>query len=406
MKRILVVSQHYWPENFKITDICKGFTDDGITVDVLCGIPNYPKGEWFEGYTRKGPRYETHEGIEIFRAGEVRRKGNTNVRIFLNYIAYPLTAMCNLPRLRKRRYDAVFCYNTSPVLMMMPAILCARLRHIPLTTYVLDLWPENLYSVLPIQNKFLRWSIQTVSHFLYRRSERLIAMSPALGEKLRAQIPGAKLAVIPQYCEDFYFQDVQDTALAARFHGRFTVLFAGNISPAQDLGLLVTCAARLQQAQRTDIHFVIVGDGMSRSALEAEISAQGLTDWFTFEGQQPVTRIPAYHTMASALFGALAKSEDIGLTIPAKITSYLAAGRPCLIAMDGEGARVVQEAQGGLVSPAANADALYENLLTLAAMPQAQRDIMGENARSYCHTHFSRRTLLTALERFILNGQE
>ena len=155
-KRILVVSQHYWPENFRITDICAGFAADGCEVDVLCGLPNYPKGEWFEGYRYTGPRRESHAGVQIFRAGEIRRRGNTSLRIFLNYISFPVTALFNLPRLHGRKYDAVFCYETSPVLMMLPAVVYAKLHRVPLTTYVLDLWPENLYSVMPVRNKALR----------------------------------------------------------------------------------------------------------------------------------------------------------------------------------------------------------------------------------------------------------
>ena len=212
-KRVLVVSQHYWPENFRITDICKGFLEDGIECDVLCGLPNYPKGEWFDGYSYRGPRREMHEGVELFRSGEIRRRGNTSLRIFLNYVSFPLFALFHLPRLHGRRYDAVLCYNTSPVLMMIPAIVYAKLHRVPLTTYVLDLWPENLYSVLPVKNRFLRSVAQGVSHWLYRRSDRLIALSDAMADKLRAAAPKSRITVIPQYCEELYLQDVHDEAL-------------------------------------------------------------------------------------------------------------------------------------------------------------------------------------------------
>ena len=150
MKRILIISQHYWPENFRITDIAEGFAASDIAVDVLCGLPNYPKGEYFAGYSYWKPRREERNGVQIYRAGEVLRRGNSSVRIFLNYISYPLTAPLHLLRLLGKRYDAVFCYETSPVLMLWPAIVWSKLTATPLTTYVLDLWPENLYSVLPI----------------------------------------------------------------------------------------------------------------------------------------------------------------------------------------------------------------------------------------------------------------
>lgn len=405
-KRILIVSQHYWPENFRISDICAGFVESGCEVDVLCGLPNYPLGEWFDGYSYLHPRRETHAGVEIFRAGEIRRKGNTSIRIFLNYISYPLTALFHLPRLHGRKYDAVFCYETSPVLMMLPAVVYAKLHRVPLTTYVLDLWPENLYSVLPIQNKFLRAVAAGVSHWFYRRSDRLIAMSPALDARLAAIAPHAQRTVIPQYCEDLYAQDVYEETLQRRLAGRFNVLFAGNISPAQNLSLLVECARRLKAEHRTDIRFVIVGDGMSRADLEQEIAQAGVTDWFVFEGQHPASDIPAYHTAADALFAALNASEDVGLTVPAKITSYLAAGRPCLVAVNGEAARVVEEAHAGLTSPAGDADRLYQNLLALSAMPAAQRAEMGRAGRTYYEAHFRRAPLLEQLEQFILFGKK
>lgn len=404
-RRILVVSQHYWPENFRITDICRGFVESGVEVDVLCGLPNYPKGEWFEGYRYMGPRRQQHEGVQIFRAGEVPRRGNTAARIFLNYVSWPLCALFSLPRLHGRHYDAVFCYETSPVLMMVPAIVYAKLHRVPLCTYVLDLWPENLYSVLPVKNRALRAVAAGVSHWLYRRSDALVGMSDALGEKLRAIAPRRTVAVVPQYCEDLYARDVHDEALAARFAGRFCVVFAGNISPAQDLGLLVACAKRLAAQGRRDIHFCIVGDGMSRAQLEADIDSAGVREYFTFEGMQPVERIPAYHTMAGALFAALAKSDDLGLTVPAKITSYMAAGRPVLVAADGEAARAVQSAGCGLACAAGDEEALCRNLVRLADMPAEARATLGKAGRGYFRAHYRRSLLLQRLLACILGGE-
>lgn len=397
-KRILVVSQHYYPENFRVTDLCEAFVEDGFEVDVLCGLPNYPHGEWFEGYSLRGPMRETRRGVEIFRTKEIRRKNNTSLRIFLNYISYPLTAVFRLFSLRERHYDAVFCYETSPVLMLFPAIVCAGLRRIPLTCYVLDLWPENLYSVLPIQNRLLRAVAKGVSHWHYRRCSQLVAMSDALGEKLKTISPRSKVHVIPQYCEDFYAKEIRDDALRARFSDKFCVLFAGNISPAQNLDLLVQCAVRLRDAGRSDIHFIIVGNGMSREALEQSVAEHGVQALFSFEGQKPAEEIPRYTGCSDALFAALSASDDLGLTVPAKITSYLAAGKPCLVSMDGEPARVIREAGCGLVSPAGDIDALYHNLLELAECSAKARQEMGERARSYYQAHFSRSMLLKQME--------
>ena len=238
--RILVVTQHFWPENFRINDIVEGFVQDGLSVDVLCGLPNYPKGEWFDGYSADGPFEEVYKGARVFRAREIPRKGNTGKTIFLNYVSWPLYAAGALKRL-PGGYDAVFCFNTSPVLMCWPAIRYAKKHHIPFTNYVLDLWPENLYSVLPVKNRFMRWVAQSVSDSLYRRCDRLIAMSGPLQERLCARTgkSTADVAVIPQYCEDFYAVPQHDAALEAQFAGRFNVVFTGTFTPAQSLDMVI-----------------------------------------------------------------------------------------------------------------------------------------------------------------------
>ena len=160
--------------NFRINDIVEGFLQDGIAVDVLCGLPNYPKGEWFPGYSAAGPFEEEWHGARLYRCKEVPRRGNTSVNIFLNYVSWPWYAAHALHRL-PGGYDAVFCFNTSPVLMCWPAIRYAKKHHIPFTNYVLDIWPENLYSVLNVKNKALRAIAQDVSDALYKKADRLIA---------------------------------------------------------------------------------------------------------------------------------------------------------------------------------------------------------------------------------------
>lgn len=405
-KRILVVSQHYWPENFRSTDVCRGLTELGYQVDVLCGLPNYPKGEWAKGYSFFGPRKEVHEGITLYRCGEIRRKGNTPVRIFLNYVSFPFFATFDLVRL-KNRYDAVFCYETSPVLMAWPAILYAKLHRLPLTIYVLDLWPENLYSVLPIHNRFFRAVARGVSTWHYRRANRLIAMSDSLRQTLlaRTEKRPQDVTVIPQYCEELYCQDLPDPQLRQRFGDKFNVVFAGNLSPAQGLEILVEVASRLQAKLVTGIRFIIVGDGMSRESLQQAVRRKNVADYFVFEGQKPVEDIPRYHTLADALVACLVKSEQIGLTIPAKITSYTAAGRPVLCCMDGEGARVIREAGCGFACPAGDAEHLTENLLKLYYMSPEERAQMGQRGRAYHRAHFDRSKLLGQLADFIVAGQ-
>lgn len=404
-KKILVVTQHFWPENFRINDIVEGFLQDGIAVDVLCGLPNYPKGEWFPGYSAAGPFEEEWHGARLYRCKEVPRRGNTSVNIFLNYVSWPWYAAHALHRL-PGGYDAVFCFNTSPVLMCWPAIRYAKKHHIPFTNYVLDIWPENLYSVLNVKNKALRAIAQGVSDALYKKADRLIAMSEPLQQRLcqRTGMPPQKIAVIPQYCEDFYAVPQPDAALQAQFGGRFNLVFTGTFTPAQSLETVITAVQDARSRGADMLHLLLVGDGMSRAALEAKVKELHAEDAVTFYGSVPATDIPKFTALADALIVCLSDSPDLGLTVPAKVASYMAAGKPVLASMDGAGNAAVAAA-GGLSSPACDAAALADNLLTLTRMDAAQRADMGQSAKEYYLAHYRRSELLRKLEHFILEGR-
>lgn len=404
-KKILVVTQHFWPENFRINDIVEGFLQDGIAVDVLCGLPNYPKGEWFPGYSAAGPFEEEWHGARLYRCKEVPRRGNTSVNIFLNYVSWPWYAAHALHRL-PGGYDAVFCFNTSPVLMCWPAIRYAKKHHISFTNYVLDIWPENLYSVLNVKNKALRAIAQGVSDALYKKADRLIAMSEPLQQRLcqRTGMPPQKIAVIPQYCEDFYAVPQPDAALQAQFGGRFNLVFTGTFTPAQSLETVITAVQDARSRGADMLHLLLVGDGMSRAALEAKVKDLHAEDAVTFYGSVPATDIPKFTALADALIVCLSDSPDLGLTVPAKVASYMAAGKPVLASMDGAGNAAVAAA-GGLSSPACDAAALADNLLALTRMDAAQHAAMGQSAKEYYLAHYRRSELLRKLEHFILEGR-
>ena len=402
-KRILIISQHFWPENFRISDIAQGFAENEIEVDVLCGIPNYPNGNIPEGYGFFKNLKQNYNGVNVHRCWEITRKGNSSIRIFLNYISYPFFATFKTLAFMGKKYDAVFCYETSPVYMIFPAIFYAKIKKIPLTTYVLDLWPENLYSVLPIQNRFLQKVCEVTSHWHYKNSDKLIAMSQSLKDKLIA-ITGKDsndVAVIPQYCEALYEQEIFDSELAEKYKNCFKVVYAGNISPAQNLEVAVDSAVLLKESGIKDVKFVIVGDGMSRADIEKYVAEKDVKEYFDFLGSKPVTDMPKYHTLADCLLAPLAKSDLIGLTIPAKVTSYMAGRRPVITCIDGEGSLVIEKADAGLTGESGNSLQLFENIKALYSMSPEQRKQLGDNAFSYHLQYHQRDKVLGQLIKFI-----
>jgi len=403
-KRILVVCQHFWPESFRVNDICDSFIERGFDVEVLCGIPNYPEGQFYEGYGLFKNRRQTTGGIKIRRCFEIKRGKNTNIRIFLNYMSFPLSSLFSLPYLLlQKKYDKIFLFQLSPVMMSITGIILGKLRKIETTMYVLDLWPENLYSVLNIKNRLLRALASGVCRWHYRKADKLIAISKKMQAVLkeRSGKDESKITYIPQFCEKLYEAKVIDEQLIARFSGTFNMVFTGNLSPAQSFETVINAAKILKESGYTDIAWIIVGDGMSGTWLKNEVKKEGLNDSFTFIGHVPMEEVPKYTHIANGLFACLAKSELLDTAIPAKTFSYYAAGKPLILAMDGEVQQIVEESGAGYAVGAGDHKGLAEAVLKLYEKNEEERALMGESAKSYYFRHFERNMNMDKLIDFI-----
>lgn len=406
-RHILVVCQHFWPESFRLNDLCAGFIENGIEVDVLCGEPNYPGGEWFEGYGALKHRQQMHNGIKIHRTFEIKRGPNTNFRILVNYLTFPLASIFHVPVLLRTKYDKIFIYSLSPVYMGIAGILVGKLQKAEIVTYVLDLWPENLYSVLDFKNILARKFLLTSSTWFYKNSDKLICLSGKMAEILQARTgkPSQQLCVIPQCCEKVYETAIYDEELHKKFGSGFNIVFTGNISPAQDFPLILYAAEKLKQ-ERLEINWIIVGDGMSREEIQKETQRKGLADCFFFERFHPIEDIPRYTQIASCLLACLVKSPLLECTIPAKVMSYIASGKPIILAMDGEANEWINKSGCGFAGKSGNADELISNIKKMYALTPEERAIMGKRSRELHLKEFERNTNLKKMLRFMFQECE
>ncbi len=288
--------------------------------------------------------------------------------------------------------------------MSIAGILLSKIRGIESTMYVLDLWPENLFSVLDIKSKMLRRLAEKVSHWHYRQPDKIVVLS----EQMRSKIIGItgisddRITVVPQACESLYEEEILDADLAEHLGAGFKAVFTGNISPAQSFNTIIDAAERLK-SEGLAITWVIVGDGMSRSQVELEVARRGLEDVFRFEGHHPVTDVPKYTTLADVLVGCLVRSELLEATIPAKVMSYIASGRPLALAMDGEVRSLVEDAaQCGLVGPAGDSTALAENVRAIYRMTPEERKELGARGKTYHFANLERSIVLGRLKEFVL----
>ncbi len=405
-KRILVVCQHYWPESFRINDICDFLVTKGVEVDVLCGLPNYPSGKFVEGYSYFKNRNQTHNGVNIIRAIEIPRGNNSNFRVLINYLSFPFFSLFKIPRLLTKKYDKVFVFTYSPILMAIAGIIVGKLKRKEITLYALDLWPENLFSVLNVKSRSLRWLAKVVSHWHYRRANKILAASEKMRSKLLevTDLGKEKVISLPQACEKVFEEQVYDKKLAKKFSSGFNIVFTGNMSPAQSFETIIEAAGLLKKQGLKNINWIIVGDGMSRKSIEEDVKKAGLASDFYFEGFKPMIEIPNYTGIADALVGGLVKSDLLEASIPAKVTAYIAAGRPMVMYLDGEARDLINnQARSGFVGPTQDSKELAKNIKKVYDMTPKQRKDMGEMARKYHFKHLERNVVYEKLYNFIFD---
>jgi glycosyltransferase involved in cell wall biosynthesis len=397
--RFLIVSQYFWPESFRINDVARELVQRGHEVTVLCGTPNYPHGHIFPGYGWFRRVREVWNGVEIVRVPVIPRGDGSRLGLAANYLSYALCASLLGPVRCRRRCDVILIYQMSPVTMGVAALIMKLFRRAPILFWVQDLWPESLLATGAIRSRWLLWPIDRLVRALYRASAFVLIQSRSFRRHVESRgVCADRIRYFPNTAESFYVPlpvDHAHPALECVPRG-FRVMFAGNIGLAQDLPT-VLAAAELTSEQ-PDIQWVIVGDGSMRRWVQAEIERRGLSRTVHLLGRFPVQDMPRLFAGADALLVTLRRDPVLSLTIPSKVQSYLASGKPIVGALDGEGAAVIAESGAGVCSPAEDPRLLAAQVLTLRELDPGARRNMGLRGREYFLAHFGNDMLLQRFE--------
>lgn len=371
----------------------------GHEIVVLTGMPNYPAGHLFPGYRWSGPWSENLHGVRVLRVPLVTRGLKHGLRLALNYLSFALCA-CLIGPLRCRgQFDAVIVYEPSPITVGLPGLLMARLSGAPALLWVQDLWPDTLEAMGFRKAGFALRIAATLSDFVHRRCDRLLLQSRGFIHRIEARVAAtARMRYLPNWAESFYqpLPPQPDAPAGIDTIKGFKVVFAGNIGASQSFATIVEAARKLRDV--VDLRWIIFGDGNMREWLEGEIVRLGLDEQVLLLGQRPAEDMPSCFSHADALLVTLRADPVFALTIPSKLQSYLACGRPVVAALDGEGAVVVRESGAGVCCPAGDAAALAEAVLEIYRMPLDERRACGKRARAYYEKNFDRNLLLDRLD--------
>ncbi len=396
--RILIVSQYFWPEPFRINDLALGLKERGHEVTVLTGVPNYPEGRIYPGYGLFSSK-DTYAGIPIIRVPLLPRGRSKGMRLIANYISFFVMASV-LGLLRTRgKFDGVFAFEPSPITVGIPAILLKWRHRAPLLFWVLDLWPDTLTATGAVRSPWVLQQVDRLVRWVYRHSDRVLTQSRGFIPFVQNQdVPLEKICYFPSWAEDV-FRPVQlpaDAPERQEMPPGFRIVFAGNIGVSQSFGTILDAAERTRHIP--EIQWVILGDGRERAWVQQQVQSRRLERHVTLLGRRPMETMPRYFSLADALLVTLKREPIFALTIPAKVQDYLACGKPILASLDGEGAAIIQESQAGLVSPCEDGRALAEHAMQLYRAAAGERAEMGRRARRYYEENFERQRLLDRLE--------
>lgn len=394
--RVLILSQHSWPETFRINEVAHSLREAGCSVEVLTGQPNYPDGVLFPGYRAFSMGCEDFDGIPVHRVPLMPRGRPGALRLIGNYLSFIASASLVGPwALRGRPYDLIFVYGTSPILQAIAALVLRLFKQCPVAVWVQDLWPQSLQVTGYVNNPRVLSVVAAVVSWIYRRSDLLLVQSNSFVSSVAPMAGRTPVEVHPNPGERAFQRGPQGTAALTLAPG-FNVVFAGNLGTVQALDTVIAAAAMLRDEPQ--VRFVLIGSGSRGDALQAETARLGL-DNVQFVGRFPPEAMPGLLVQASALLVSLSHDEILAQTIPSKVQAYLAAGRPVIASLDGEGARVVEQAGAGVTCPAEDAGALAGAVRQLLHSSPDVLQQMGRRGRIYYEAHFDPATLAQRLAR-------
>ena len=400
--KILLVTQYFYPENFKSNDIALELTERGHEVTVLTGLPNYPEGKIYKNYGFFKRVKENYQGIKIIRTWLVPRGKGGGIRIFLNYFSWAFFASLRAFSLSfQKKFDVILVHEPSPITQGLPAIIVKKIQKIPLHFWVLDLWPESLSSAGGVKNKYVLSFFTKMVKYIYNNSDKILISSKGFEESILAKGNyKEKLVYFPNWAEESILKGDSDYPIPCLPKG-FKIIFAGNIGVAQDVNSIIDAALILKD--KLDIHFIFVGDGRSKIQLENFVKENNLIETVHFLGRFPLDAMKTFFNQADVLLVSLKDELIFNVTVPAKLQAYLCTEKPILGMLNGEGAKIINDANCGLSVNAGDSIKLAEKILELYEMSDKKRKILGANGFKYFEENFTMDKCIDNLETILNN---
>lgn len=402
--RVLLVTQYFYPENFKSNDIAFELSSRGYEVDALVGIPNYPEGKYYKGHGVFRKRHEVLNGVNIYRCFQTPRGGRSSaIGLFLNYITFVISAIFWIIFYFawKKKYDAIITHEPSPITQIIPAIILGKIRRIPVYSWILDIWPDSMLSAVGEQKgKFFRGILTSITEWVYRNSKLIMVSSKGMMPLVnRNNDYSSKLVYFPNWCDDILKLPKEPSL---ELPGGFKIMMAGNLNTGIGVDDVINLVDSLKN--KDQLWFIFVGGGSKEQYLRETFDSKGIKN-VVMTGRLPFSKMAALYDQADAMLLTLRSTPYLHLkaTVPARLQSYMSAGKPILGMIDGDAQAVINDADCGYCANAGDYKALSEYICnTVLACPEDFMD-KGRNARTYFEKYYLKEGCIANLDYYMSN---
>jgi glycosyltransferase involved in cell wall biosynthesis len=389
--KILVISQYFWPENFRVNELVDFLQKKQHKVTVLTGVPNYPQGKIYQEYKLNKNKFNRYNSIEIIRSPIIPR-GSNYFSLFLNYFSFIVSCtITGIFTLRKKKFDRIFFFATSPIFSAIPAIIIGKIKKIPISIWVLDLWPETLYQYKIFRISFIDRILRFFISKVLKQFDVIFVQSPLFVKKIRKLLFHNKIIFLPAWYEKNYLQK----NYLKKKKKVMRIVFAGNLGDAQNLIPLIKKINQLKQ--NIPIKFFFIGDGRVKKSLKQYLLNNNKNNNIFLTKSYPNFKMPNILSCADYLLISLKNIEPFNITIPGKLQNYMALGKPIISFSVGIVNDLISSTNCGYV---ANIETINIQKFFKKIFMCKKKKMMSLNSFNYAKKNFNKELIL---KKFLMN---
>lgn len=387
-KRILVITNHYYPENFKVNDLVEHLIKKNY-VHVVTGKPNYPHGKIYEGYHFFRKTFElVNSKLSVVRLPLVPRGSGSKFRLIINYFTYFISLLLySFYLLVFKSYDVIIIHHTSPPFLIVPALIIKLFKKTKIVYWELDFWPDSISAVGIKLNSFFKDLIEFLMMKAYQNFDAILIGSNSYFQKCVDRfVIEDKIHYFPNWAEKLFTVKNENKSFIPDFPDGINILYAGNIGKAQNFEPLIEI---INEFKDTSLNWIFVGDGREKDNFKRKIKDDLLGKKIFFLGSFSIDLMPHFYEKADILYLSLNNSPIFSKTVPAKLQSYMAYGKPVLAMISGEGNSIIKKSSCGFVVNADDIKGLKKTLLKILNTNKESLDLMGKSGKTYYNKNFS-----------------